>query len=230
MFQKVYRKLLGVIILGIYWLISHSWRLRKVGWTPRVKSPASRVFAHWHGDELLLVGAHAGEGMAVLSSHSRDGQTMGWVLSKLGYHVLRGSSSRGGAAGLKGLIDAVKRQGRDASIAVDGPRGPIYKVKPGVLKLAQATGCQLIPGVSAAARRYTFEKAWNRCYLPYPLSRCVVFYGEPISVPRRISEEEFEALRLKLERDLIALKAKAEAHFSRSFGPAVQLTGATNGV
>ncbi|MCB9254940.1 MAG: lysophospholipid acyltransferase family protein [Bdellovibrionaceae bacterium] len=230
MFQKVYERLLGSIIFGIYWLISHSWRLQKVGWTPRAKSTVPRVFAHWHGDELLLIGAHSREGMAVLSSHSRDGQLMGWVLSKLGYFVLRGSSSKGGAAGLKGLIDAVKRQGRDASIAVDGPRGPIYKVKAGVLKLAQATGCQLIPGVSAAERRYTFEKAWNQCYLPYPLSRCVVLYGEPLTVPRRLSEDEFEAIRLKLESDLIALKAKAEAYFSRSFEPSTQLTGVANGV
>src|SRR5690606_37189324 len=126
----------------------------------------------------LLIGGHAREGMAVLSSKSADGALMGWVLEKLGYFVVRGSSSRGGAGGLKGLIDAVKRQRREASIAVDGPRGPIYQVKPGILKLAQATGCEIVPGASAASARYTFEQAWNRCYIPYPFARCVIYYGE----------------------------------------------------
>ena len=172
-----------------------------------------RVYAHWHGDELLLVGAYIGSGMSVMTSRSKDGELMGRVLRWLGFRVVRGSSSRGGAGGLKGLVDAVRKERRDASLAVDGPRGPIYEVKPGIIKLAQQTGCVLVPGAAAANRRIVFKNAWNRCYLPLPFARCVIVYGEPISVPADASSEEFERLRLLLERRLKALKVEAEGRF-----------------
>ena len=143
------------------------------------------------------------------------------MLTWLGFKVVRGSSTRGGAGGLKGLIDAVAREGWNASLAVDGPRGPIYKVKPGVLKLAQQTQCVLVPGAAAASRRFVFKKAWNRCYLPLPFSRCVIVYGEPIIVPQNITDEEFESMRVRLETTLLALKAEAESHFQRKPDPAM---------
>lgn len=137
------------------------------------------------------------------------------VLGWLGFYIVRGSSTRGGAAGLKGLIDAVNKEGWSASLAVDGPRGPIYKVKPGILKLAQETGRPLILGAAAASRRFVFKKAWNRCYLPLPFSRCVIVYGEPILVPPALTEEAFENLRRDIEGNLLHLKEEAEAFFHR---------------
>ncbi len=109
------------------------------------ESSTDVVFSgHWHGDELLLVSAFAGKKIAVMSSWSRDGTLMTLVLRWLGYKVSRGSSNKGGCAGLKGLVDAMKGGGA-ASLAVDGPRGPLHRVKPGVLKLAQLTGCPIVP-------------------------------------------------------------------------------------
>jgi lysophospholipid acyltransferase (LPLAT)-like uncharacterized protein len=131
--------------------------------------------------------------------------------------VVRGSSSKGGAGGLKGLIDAVDKGGFNASLAVDGPRGPIFRVKPGILKLAQATGVPLVPGAASANFRHVFKKAWNRSYLPLPFARGVIVYGEPIYVPKDLSDEAFETYRLKLETELLRLKAKAEASFGRYF-------------
>lgn len=207
------RTLLGALILaGLYRLLSLTWRFRHVDLGPR-REP--RVFAHWHGDELLLVGAYLGQGMTVMASRSKDGELMKRLLGRLGYHVVRGSSSRGGAAGLKGLIDSVRHHGRDGSLAVDGPRGPLHRVKPGILKLAQQTGAELIPGAAAASRRFVFKKAWNRCYLPYPFARCVIVYGRPLKVPPQMTAEEEEALRQHLERELNDLKARAETLVGR---------------
>jgi lysophospholipid acyltransferase (LPLAT)-like uncharacterized protein len=166
--------------------------------------------------------------MAIMASHSRDGELIRRMLTWLGYHVVRGSSTRGGAGGLKGLIDAVRKSGWNASLAVDGPRGPIYRVKPGILKLAQETQVPLVPGAAAASRRFIFKKAWNRCYLPLPFSRCAIVYGDPIWVPADATDEEFEALRQKLERTLWSLKEEAEALFQRRPDPAKlpnQVTG-----
>jgi lysophospholipid acyltransferase (LPLAT)-like uncharacterized protein len=163
--------------------------------------------------------------MAIMASQSRDGELMKRVLTLFGFRVVRGSSTRGGAAGLKGLLDLMKKEKVHVSLAVDGPRGPIYKVKPGIFKLAQQTGLPIIPGVAAASQRFIFKKAWNRCYLPMPFSRCRVLYGEPILVSKDASAEELESLKKLLESRLNVLKAKAESYFGLAFS-ASEATGA----
>lgn len=200
----------ALAVVAFYWTLTRLWRFRHIRYPSQAQVPGPRVYAHWHGDELLMVGAYVRSGMAVMASWSKDGELMKRVLTWLGYRVVRGSSSRGGGAGLKGLIDAVIKEKREASLAVDGPRGPIYKVKPGILMLAQQTGRPLIGAASAAGRRFVFKKAWNQCYLPFPFSKCVIVYGEPMFVPPDVSKEEFEAIRLKLEQELTAMKAEAE--------------------
>ena len=203
--------LVALLVTLFYWAYSRLWRVRWVN-EPTGKGP--RLYAHWHGDELLLVGACAWRGrMAVMSSWSRDGLIMKRVLQWLGYRVVRGSSSRGGGAGLKGLIDAVRKEGFDASLAVDGPRGPRFRVKRGIIMLARETGCDIVPGAASSSRRFVFNNAWNRCYLPLPLSRCVVICGEPLRVPPGATDEEMESLRVELERRLSELKTEAESRF-----------------
>lgn len=208
MVSKAGQFLLASLVTSAYWALSRTWFFKHVN---RPSGQGPTVYAHWHGDELLMVGGYVGSGMAVMASRSKDGELMGRVLNWLGYWVVRGSSSRGGAAGLKGLIDAVKKEGRIASLAVDGPRGPIYKVKPGIVKLAQETGAPLVAAASAASRRFVFKKAWNRCYFPLPFSRCVIVYGDPIWVPVDATPEDIQSLTERLERELSSLRGQAES-------------------
>jgi len=161
--------------------------------------------------------------MAVMASRSRDGELMKWVLQLLGFQVVRGSSSKGGAGALKGLLDTVLKTDAHASLAVDGPRGPIYEVKPGILALAQKTGKPIVPTVGAAQWRFVFKRAWNQCYLPMPFSKCTVIYGEPIEIPLQATEKDLEVLREQLRIALIELKGKAEGTFNRTFLPALRM-------
>jgi len=228
MFQRLKETLAIYGFAGAYWLYSRLWRVRHVNFPSYKEGPV--IFAHWHGDELLLIGAFIGKPMAVMASRSRDGERLKRILNLLGYQVARGSSSKGGAGGLKGLIDVVNKTGTPASLAVDGPRGPIYKVKPGILKLAEQTGARLVPGAAAAKQRFIFKKAWNRCYLPLPFSSCVVVYGDPIRVPTDLDPERFETMREELEGTLTKLKIAAEATFDREFSPTTVPALATSGV
>ena len=97
----------------------------------------------------------------------------------LGYHVVRGSSSRGAVAGMMALIKA-GRQGFHASLAVDGPQGPRQVCKPGIVRLTQKAGVPLLPTGVAVSRAYVFEKAWNKTFLPLPFSRQVFFFDQPL--------------------------------------------------
>lgn len=204
--------LFASVITVIYRAWSLFWRIEKKG----AELPQGPIIgAHFHGDELLLVRAYIGSGMGVMTSRSKDGEMMGKILKWFGFRIVRGSSTRGGAGGLKGMLTILTQEKRDVSLAVDGPRGPIYEVKKGVIKLAQETGFPIVPGAASASLSFIFKNAWNRCYLPYPFSRCVIFYGDPIWVPLDLTESEFEIVRLKVQEDLLKLKAQAEAYFTQ---------------
>lgn len=183
--------MLPALLAPIYFLLRCTWRIREFGpaavlekYVRRGGQSAPCVYAHWHGDELVLVGYYSFRRLAVLSSLSKDGTLMARTLTILGYQVFRGSSSRGGARGLIGLIRAVKG-GAQSAMAVDGPRGPLHIVKPGVIELARKTGMPILPLRTRCDRAWRFPRSWNQTYLPKPFARVEVEYAEPVLVGER---------------------------------------------
>jgi len=177
----------------------------------RRSSPGGHVaFAFWHGHQFPLVHTWRRRGVAILTSLSRDGTLQSLILGGLGYHIVRGSASRGAVRGLVGIIRTV-REGRDCAFAVDGPRGPYHEVKPGVLFTAMKTGSVIVPITCAVRRARIFSRAWDRYLLPWPLTRVVVAYGEGMTVPPGTSPGGLEEIGLELAARLEALTAEAEA-------------------
>ncbi len=196
---------LPFLIAPLYWLYARTWRFREHGPAEViekfVRGGAPCVLAHWHGDELALIGyythhklsafshlsmdgaamANTRRRIAVLSSLSKDGAIMANTLRLLGFCVFRGSSSRGGARGLIGLIRAGK-SGMQTTLAVDGPQGPIYEVKPGIVALARKTGNPIIPLYALSDRSWYIPRAWNKSYLPKFFALIDIHYGSAIYV------------------------------------------------
>lgn len=199
-----------LIVAPLYWLLSATWRIEEAGPAEvlgrfvQKKPREACLYAHWHGDELVLVAYYSFRRLAVLSSLSKDGTIMARVLTLLGYQVFRGSSSKGGARGLIGLIKAVKG-GSQAALAVDGPRGPIYEVKPGIVELARKTGKPIVPLRTTCDRAWYIPRAWNRSYMPKPFAKVRVEYGAEIAVNAGDSLEELAA---RVKKALDALPAQ----------------------
>jgi len=198
------------LIVSFYTLLASLWRIQEAGRLDLRPSKNGRVFAHWHGDELVMLKMGQFRKMAVMASRSRDGELMKRVLELLGFKVVRGSSSRGGAGGLKGLLDLIKKEDCPTSLAVDGPRGPLYEVKPGILVLAQKTGKAIVPTAGFATRKIVFKKSWNQCFLPLPFAKCVVVYGEPLGVSETATDEELKTLAVELKSRLLEAKNRAQ--------------------
>ena len=119
---------------------------------------AGRPYVHaFYHDQLLLMtysylGRPYGRRLAVLSSRHRDGEYVSRTLERFGHLMVRGSSGRGGMAGLKEMIRHL-RAGRDAAFATDGPRGPRHKVQMGVIEAARLGGAPIVPVVFAASKK-----------------------------------------------------------------------------
>jgi hypothetical protein len=167
--------LLAIRVLS---LLSSMVRTRIVG-LERLRQGSNYVAAHWHGDDMALLPHFGHLGPTILMSESRDGESLARAAGALGYRIVRGSSSRRGAAGLLALIKAV-REGHSAVLTVDGPRGPRGVCKPGIVRLAQKTGAPLFPVGVATSRRFVFEKSWSKTYLPLPFGRQVILLGDPL--------------------------------------------------
>jgi lysophospholipid acyltransferase (LPLAT)-like uncharacterized protein len=166
-------------------------RTRMVG-QDQIRQLAQVNFAHWHGDELALLPRFGTLNAAILVSHSKDGEIMARGARYLGYHVVRGSSSRGAVGGMMALIKA-SREGHHASLAVDGPQGPRHVCKPGIVRLTQKAGVPLLPTGVAVSRTYVFQKAWNKTFLPLPFSRQVIFFGTPLTFGPEKDAQALEA-------------------------------------
>ncbi|HEU4929950.1 MAG TPA: lysophospholipid acyltransferase family protein [Candidatus Krumholzibacteria bacterium] len=155
------------------------------------------VYAFWHGRLLPLAYLHRGTEARVLASEHHDGEMLARTIRYLGLGHVKGSSTRGGTKAILGLADAV-RAGYDVALTVDGPRGPRFQVKPGVVEVAKLTGVSIVP-VTAASRRHRTFRSWDAFELPRPFTRVLVEYGPPVRVAADAGREAQEAARVELE-------------------------------
>lgn len=170
------------------------------------------VHAFYH-DQLLMMtysylGQRYGRRLAVLSSRHRDGEYVARTLSGFGHIMVRGSTGRGGAGGLREMIRHL-RGGNDVAFAVDGPRGPRHQVHPGVIQAARLASAPIIPVVFAASRTIRL-RSWDAFQIPMPFSRGVFAYGDPIDVPPGADRTDMEAVRHLLQESLDRLIEEAQ--------------------
>ncbi len=137
-----------------------------------------------------------------LTSASHDGDMVARAMAVFGLGAVRGSSSRRGVAALVGLKRALAA-GTDVCLTPDGPRGPRYKLEPGVIKLAESSGAPIVPVHVRFSSAWRL-KTWDRFVIPKPFSRVEVTFAEPIHLPKGMDPETFENERLRIESLLVA--------------------------
>jgi lysophospholipid acyltransferase (LPLAT)-like uncharacterized protein len=163
------------------------------------------ILAFWHRHLLLMPYAYKGRRISVLVSQSTDGELIARTVARLGIDSSRGSSSRGGIAGMRSLLRKAA-EGWDIAFTPDGPRGPLREVQAGVILAAAATGLPILP-VAVAATRAKLLRSWDRFVVPLPFSTVHFVYGEPLAVERRGDTVEAAA---ELKRRLEMAEAEAE--------------------
>jgi hypothetical protein len=118
----------------------------------------------------------------VLVSQHRDGRFIGAVVSRFALNVVLGSSSRGGAKGLRMLMNLLAG-GDHIAITPDGPRGPRRNAAAGVAQLAALSGVPVLPCAAQTTRRWVL-RTWDRMVVPKPFGRGVVVCLPTIAVAR----------------------------------------------
>ena len=141
--------------------------------------PGPVVFAFWHCSMLTCAHRFRNLGIAILISRSFDGELIARTVERLGFVAVRGSSTRGGASGLKGMAE-LYAEGHRCAFTADGPKGPAMVAKAGPVQLAELTRATWIGAYHAEPDRAWRLKTWDSFVVPKPFS--TVTFGWPAHV------------------------------------------------
>ncbi len=207
--KKLKFLLVGILGSWLIKLLASTIRIYDypIGFNKKAKDTPA-IYTFWHC--MLLIPAYVGMNskIQVLISQHTDGEYIAQVLNRLGFGVIRGSTTRGGARALKALVDKA-REGYPIAITPDGPRGPRFIVQSGTIYLGKKTQVPIIP-VAVGFSSYWELPSWDRFRIPKPFSRALMFYSNPIQIPSNLNEEEMERYRLLLEQTMKEMTEKAD--------------------
>lgn len=170
----------GILLLR---LLARTWRVEARGdtaWRARYAARKGMVMALWHEHLFPLAFYLRNTGMHVLVSEHRDGEIIARILESMGYTMIRGSSTRGGARALVEMIRVLK-SGISVCITPDGPKGPARKFAPGTTVAAQRAGVPITTMFVSASRAWHLN-SWDRFMIPKPFARLTLDFGEPTFV------------------------------------------------
>lgn len=146
------------------------------------------VVAFWHGSMIVGWYMQRNRNFASLVSKSKDGDVLTAILEKWKFHVVRGSSSKGGHEALDMMIHLTE-ENYHLAITPDGPTGPIYKMKPGAVITARRSQIPLLL-VGIGMKNKWNLKSWDRFEIPKPFSKVVAVYSNPILIEENLTKEE----------------------------------------
>lgn len=171
------------------------------------------IYAFWHCMMLVLASVGKNSNIHVLISQHTDGEYIAQIIKRLGYGVIRGSTTRGGARAMISLVKKA-RSGFPIAITPDGPRGPRHVVQMGVIYLGQKAGVPILPAALGLSSYWELP-SWDRFIIPKPFSKALLLYGQPIHIPPKLNEEQLEEYRLRLQKALEEITETAQKTVAR---------------
>ncbi len=217
---KLRGAILGFLVWLIYKAISSTWNVTVIEpeeMKNEIINKKNFILSHFHGDEIVLIWLTNRYKISTMTSTSKDGEIMNTVLRLLGAKTSRGSSTRGGITALKGLIRLVK-SGTHCSFAVDGPKGPIYQIKPGVFELSRLLQTNIYACGVECDRSWKFPRSWNQTYFPKPFSKIKIFWNGPIKAVEKSQDPRSAELASQLQNLLFDARRNASNFIAASVG------------
>lgn len=166
---------------ALIWIIGRTTRVVRVNWhviETLERQGQPYLLGIWHNNIISGVYILGVNRYPAIISRSRDGEHITWVMERFGFEGLRGSDSAG-ASGVLRVALRTLAAGRSVCVTPDGPLGPRYEVKPGIVALARKRGAPIVPICFSAPRRWEFP-SWDRMKLPKPFSTVHMFVGAPL--------------------------------------------------
>lgn len=210
-FLKVH---IGGLVLGVILKLLHSsirWEYIDNSQLSQKEENSAVIFSFWHNRIAMMPGIYrrlvqssARRCYALISLHG-DGRLIADAIKFFGLRSVGGSSTKGGRAAVHRLV-AVSKRGFDLAITPDGPRGPKYHCKGGVIAIAQMAERRVFP-LGVAVDRFWRLGSWDRMIIPKPFARGIVIVGEPVMIRK---DGVRGTLRTELEEQMHEVTKRAD--------------------
>ena len=167
----------------------------------------SVIIASWHSTLLtVFMNLSKNNYYGMAGNHFPEAEIIARVGKRLGWNVIRGSSTDGGRKAYERMLKVLKTKNTVFVITPDGPHGPAKIPKAGAIKAAQKTGAIIIPAAGQSNKKWTF-KNWDTFYLSKPFGKTIQMYGEPLVFN---IDDDFEICKNRLEEALNSLEREVE--------------------
>lgn len=170
------------------------------------KNNSNAVFT-WHGrifmaspfiEKLIKKISYKGNLLTVASKH-KDGNLAFMAMSFFGFKKIEGSTANknrkgedsGAFSSALRILKELKNGDSSIFIALDGPRGPKFKINSNIVGLAQKTESTVFPVVISYSRKKEFN-SWDKFQLPFPFSKIIYDFLEPIELKKDMNTEQIE--------------------------------------
>lgn len=167
-----------------------------------------RLYVFWHEYMQFFIHLRRHCSLAMLLSRHRDADVLEKLAHATGFETVRGSSRRGGAEALLGMM---KKENAHLHLTItpDGPRGPRRKMAPGAVYLASKLGIPIV-AIGVGYDRPWRTPTWDRFALPRPGTRARAIPSGDLIVPPNLSKAGIGHYTSRIERLLERLTETAE--------------------
>lgn len=220
--RRLYYFLGMPVLRGLLRLLTATYRVEAVlgadNVAPFLDGKVTCAPAYWHQHHILcssLVRRWIDKGFKAcfLVSGSVDGDVPERIARGWGAEVIRGSANESGALALRDM-QGMMRRGYSIVTTADGPRGPKYVIKPGVVVMARIGKVPILPMACAAERAWYLDR-WDNFMVPKPFSRIVLAVGEPYSIGADVPLDALEDDRVNVQQAVMSLMEDCEARLRR---------------
>ena len=187
-FFEKYLAALLVLLIGL----TFRYKIRKRFHSNKV------IYAFWHQNIIPLMYLHKFQNIVILISPSQDGELIAGPVSIIGYKPIRGSSSKKGTSAIRNMLKLSEKY--NLAITPDGPKGPLRKLKKGLLYLAYLSKKPIIPVRVKIEKKFVLN-SWDNFRIPKLFSKIKVTYGREVYIKNK---NDIEQKKNKIENFLNA--------------------------
>ncbi|MFA5105059.1 MAG: DUF374 domain-containing protein [Candidatus Margulisiibacteriota bacterium] len=174
MIRDIYTNIVSTALRLLMLGVVKTLRIKKTGFD---KVEGNAIYAVWHQSIFIFGPANPLKKTLIITADGVKGDIFTKAVERYTDKVLRvpffeDNPRKAAAAAVQGirLLD----EGFNLVVTLDGPRGPIFSVKPGIFHFARMSNKRIIPIVVACSMKITLPLRWDKYFIPVPFSRVVM--------------------------------------------------------
>jgi lysophospholipid acyltransferase (LPLAT)-like uncharacterized protein len=189
------RALKTLLLLTIFRSIAPTLRLVNDPWSiiKELKKDGQKLlFCVWHEATFQCFYFYRDQKAGLLVEDSKKGEVLASGTRRYGYETFPIVDNPGDKRTIRQTIKFIKylKEGFDGVVAVDGPNGPLRKIKPGILNIAKKTDALIIPVGVWYERKFRLRFRWDKYQMPRLFSKTVLHIKEPFTYSEDLSDQE----------------------------------------